>query len=503
MRPVRERYKMKLQFQLFSALTFISLSLSTAHATDDLKVQVVEHSYSFSTNNSLQMPAAQNIKLQIQFVTPQNEKQLAQAREWLGKTERAYSIANNQKYAITFGSQTVAQDLAPALQDAHLRENLHVPESALKRISSWLGEKKSNLKKKFDDFVYRFSSNKIEVAGQTLKYQPTLGVVRGVANGTVISLSFMASGMPPAASVAVGAALGATSGMIQWKIVPFSKFLESEGWVHSFYKKAASQFIFLNTLAGAYTTGFDFSLSRQIALDAQKRFLELPFAKSALYNTNLITKWFLVEVLILAAADIGFRLAGSPLEATAAGSIAAVLTTSALATVGQGTWDFGFIIDKAKKDEELKQRREALIAADQLTEEASEEIERAQSKVNFSLAAKAFTISVTSNIAAAMLLTGSEATEILASNLMTGLSVAGASYYGYVQYKYNKGLRQKIFSNLLGAYYYGKALLDNPFEFQIRKVKSSVDATVETIKKSCSDYLTRVPLTDPVPGLNI
>ena len=202
--------------------------------------------------------------------------------------------------------------------------------------------------------------------------------------------------------------------------------------------------MYVSTLGAAYKSGYSWALSKDVATATEENFMNLKFTDSALYNANLITKWWAVEVAILGFADVMFRAFGSPLETSIMGSVSSVLYTSTLATFGQGTWDFAFIVDKAKREEELKARKEALIQADQLTTEASEEIDRGFSKIKFSLAVKAFTISVTSNLAAALLLADHESTQFAANTIMGTLSGAGALYYGFIQFKYNEGLKLKI-----------------------------------------------------------
>jgi hypothetical protein len=483
----------QLLIQIFSIIATLTMASLAKADSKDFKVQVIEHSYTI-TGTPGQAP--QNIKIQVQFAKPKDADQLNRAKAWLSQAEDKYRIDASSRYVVNVGAQNL-QVTAPEIIPNGTREELHVPLSRFKQIRNWLAgltgfvkkdeetqvdvstpAQRAKYKQALDEFIYKFSNDKLRVplvAGQSfnLKYLPTLALARATVNGTVISLSFVASGIPFEAAWITGLTLGAISGSIQYKIKPFSDFLEKKGWLHNWYKKALARMMYVSTLGTSYKSGMSWALSKEMAKSTEEDFMKLKFTDSALYNANLISKWWAVEVGILGLADVMFRAFGSPLETSIMGSVSSVLYTSTLATFGQGTWDFAFIVDKAKKEEELKAREESLVQADQLTTEASEEISRGFSKIKFSLAVKAFTISVTSNIAAALLLADSESTQVVANTLMGTLSGAGALYYGFVQFKYNEGLKLKL-----------------------SKAK-------EKIAKSCSEFLSQaVPPPVLLPGIH-
>jgi hypothetical protein len=435
-----------------------------------LKVQVVEQNYkldSYTLSNGTTHPA-QDIKIQVQFAKPSTLAELEKAKEWLRTAEDKYRIEDQNRYTINIGQENLALT-APQLFSAGERQEISVPLSRLQKIRNWLSSKtglikstektqadistpaqRSKIKEGLDNFIYKFSSDKLRVPlinGKSIKlnYLPTLAIVRGTVNGTVISLSFLASDLSPNAALAVGYGLGLSSGLIQYFIEPISNWMVREGNTHSIYKKALAKAMYAATFFSSYRAGISAELAKEMATTAQEDFMKLNFTESALKNASLITKWWAVEVVILGTADLAFRyLLNAPLTPDLTSGIMSVLYTSSLATLGQGTWDFAFIIDNEKRKEALSERREALILADQLTSEASEEIDRGFAKVKFGLASKAFAISVTSNIAAALLLADSASMTTIANTAMGTLSVAGASYYGYMQVKYNEGIRAKI-----------------------------------------------------------
>lgn len=438
-------------FFIFVITLIASFSVESRASDKKIEFKIIEKSYQFE--GAAGRPA-QNIKIQIQYTKPRNVEELREAKAWLRLAEEKHRVAPQHRYTVNFGEQNIARDNAILVDRSEPREELHVPVSRFQQIKGWFSKltgentRVGQAKKKFDDFAYKFSNDQVKmpIFGRSisLNYLPTLALARGSVNGTVISLSFIASGLDHQAAWITGMTLGAISGAIQYKIKPFSDFLEKKGWIHGWYKRAMGKYIYLSSLYSGYRSGLGHELAKEAAKAVENSFMNLKFSESALYNANMITKWWAVEVGILGLADIMFRVMGSPLEADIMSSVSAVLITSTVATFGQGIWDFAFITDKAKREEALKNQALELERVNALTEEAQTEIDKGYSKVKFGLAIKAFTISVTSNIAAALMLTGNDATSALATTMMTGLSVAGASYYGYIQYKYNDGLRLKI-----------------------------------------------------------
>ncbi|MEK6555642.1 MAG: hypothetical protein AABZ31_10405 [Bdellovibrionota bacterium] len=449
---------------LFFTASFVA---ATAHADPkDFKIQVVEQNYSFE--GSAKIPA-QNIKIQIQFAKPTTTSQLENAKTWLRTAEDKYRVAPQYRYTVNVGEQNLTAT-APQLIPNGEREEIRIPLSRFQKIRNWVAgitgqvdnveetqadisapSKRAAIKKSIDQFIYKFSTDQLRVplvAGQSLKlnYLPTLAIARASVNGTVISLSFLASDLPHAAAWVTGMTLGAISGAIQYKIKPFSDFLEKKGWMHSWYKKALARYIYVAALASSYRSGLSYDLAKNVAQASEDDFMQLKFTDSALYNANLVTKWWAVEVAILGLADIMFRVAGSPLETSILASVSSVLYTSTLATLGQGTWDFAFIIDKAKREEQLlKDNIDVLDPSHINHAKAQEEHGKGYASIKFNLAIKSFAISVGSNVAAALLLAGDgEATKLVANTLIGTLSGAGALYYGFIQLKYNNALKMKI-----------------------------------------------------------
>lgn len=241
----------------------------------------------------------------------------------------------------------------------------------------------------------------------------SLTVIRAGGVGMAAYTGFVFSKLPLTETLVAAATIGFISGAIQYNVKLYTDFLSQKGW----FSRGAQ------ALAGriGQVFGLDYEKTKARLRDS------IPF--NFVFNQSL--KGFLLQAAILAFVNFEFFALGSPLHPLYWPTVSSILVSSIFSQVGQGTLDSAISVHKDSSKGEISDacgaRKDCIL-----------------NRLEVTTAVKILAVALVANFATVLVAGDNSQTAYLGKQILTGVTIAGATYWSYLLSRYDILIRGKI-----------------------------------------------------------